>query len=363
MVMINVLMIGSHSSAKGGISTVIKQIDGWLKNSDELNYQFISTYIDKNFIMKSLYFCDAIFRIKKKISSQKIDLVHIHMSYKGSYVRKRILCNIFWKKRIPTILHIHGSEFKIWYDNLTKRKKEEVKEFLLKQKKVIVLGEEWANFFRGIDSDINISVIHNAVPIPEETVLWKNESKKIFFSGVLLKRKGIYDLIDAMVILKKSNYLKTNCITLKIAGTGEEEVRLKEKVEELGLENHVRFLGWIGDKKELEKEILGSTIGVLPSYNEGLPMSLLECMSYGLPMISTNVGSISSVISDSKNGLLVKPGDVEELALVIEKLLNDQKKWQRYSENSRNTIIRNFDEQKLFTQLVLVYQEVSNAKF
>ncbi|EOH96877.1 hypothetical protein UAY_02609 [Enterococcus moraviensis ATCC BAA-383] len=359
--MINVLMIGSHFSAKGGISTVIEQIDGWLKNSDELNYQFISTYVDKNLFSKSLHFCDAIFRIKKMISSQKIDLVHIHMSYKGSYVRKRILCNIFWKQRIPTILHIHGSEFKVWYDGLTNRKKEEVKEFLLKQKKVIVLGEEWANFFRGIDSDINISVIHNAVSIPEETVSWENESKKIFFSGVLLKRKGIYDLIDAMVLLKKSNYLKTNCITLKIAGTGEEAISLKEKVEELGLEKYVSFLGWIGDKKELKKEILDSTIGVLPSYNEGLPMSLLECMSYGLPMISTNVGSIASVISDGKNGVLITPGNAEELALAIEKLLNDQKKWQLYSDNAKDTIVRNFDEQKLFTQLALVYQEVSNA--
>lgn len=78
-------------------------------------------------------------------------------------------------------------------------------------------------------------------------------------------------------------------------------------------------------QKRTEKEILDSTIGVLPSYNEGLPMSLLECMSYGLPMISTNVGSISSVISDGKNGVLIPPGNAEELALAIEKLLHDQK--------------------------------------
>lgn len=360
--MINVLMVGSHPSVKGGISTVIGQIDQYLKKSDDVNYHFISTYMDTNQWLKGVHFFKSLFEIKKKISKEKIDLVHVHMSYRGSFVRKRIICKYLWSKKIPTVLHIHGSEFKVWYGSLDSKKKQAVKEFLLQQGKVIVLGEEWARYFRGIDLGIKVTVINNAVKIPTKVVTWKNQDNYLFYSGVLLKRKGIYDLIDAMAILKNRGYLECNNLKLKIAGTGHEEKQLQQKIRLLELEQYVEFLGWIGEKQRLEKLILNASLGILPSYNEGLPMSLLECMSYGLPMITTGVGSIESVITNGKNGIIVLPGDANGLAEAIEDMLGNKERWESCSQNARKTIIEEFDEEYLFNKLSLVYKEIIDAK-
>ena len=90
------------------------------------------------------------------------------------------------------------------------------------------------------------------------------------------------------------------------------------------IENRIAYVGWID--AEQKKEILKNTmINVLPSYNEGLPMTILETMSYGIPNISTDIASIPEVINSGKNGFLIKPGDTRQLSEYIKQLCKNSK--------------------------------------
>ena len=100
---------------------------------------------------------------------------------------------------------------------------------------------------------------------------------------------------------------------LEIGGNKNEEA-LKEAIRAQHLEDCVHFNGFVSG--DLKKELLSrSDVFVLPSYNEGLPISILEAMSYGCAIISTPVGGIPEVVKD--NGVLVQPGDIEGIAAAV----------------------------------------------
>lgn len=97
---------------------------------------------------------------------------------------------------------------------------------------------------------------------------------------------------------------------------------------------------------------------VLPSYNEGLPVSILEAISYGMPVVATCVGDISAAIIDGENGYLVEPGDVDALANSIYKLISEKANWQKKSESARKISISRFDETVFFETILNLYREM-----
>ena len=117
------------------------------------------------------------------------------------------------------------------------------------------------------------------------------------------------------------------------------------------------MVGWVdGEKKEnlLKK----SQLFVLPSYNEGLPIAILEAMSYGIPVISTDVGSISEVVKDNETGFLIKPGEAESLAKAIIKVINLEEVWKRQSMASKELINAKFNEDEYFKEFNCLYRKI-----
>lgn len=125
--------------------------------------------------------------------------------------------------------------------------------------------------------------------------------------GRLGQRKGTYDLIDAIDIARKS----VPNIKCYLAGDGDIE-KVKDLVKTRKLEKNIEVVGWADFDKKLELLSSVSTV-VLPSYNEGLPMSILEGMACGKAIVSTTVGAIPEVIN-KENGILVEAGDVKALS-------------------------------------------------
>ena len=109
-----VLMLGNDPSVKGGITSVISQLLAHDWNSEGIDMKFIPTYVETNNVRKILFFAKALRRINKELKTNKPDVVHMHMSYKGSFTRKFFLHKLCKKNNIPDIIHLHGSEFKKW---------------------------------------------------------------------------------------------------------------------------------------------------------------------------------------------------------------------------------------------------------
>lgn len=246
--MVKVLMVGNDPSVKGGITSVINQIMSHDWKADGVDMKFIPTYIETNNFKKILFFAKAYKRIKKQIKDNKPDVVHIHMSYKGSFTRKYLIHKLCKKNNIPDIIHLHGSEFKKWYNTVNEKKKNEIRTLLKEADKFIVLGEKWEHTIKEIEPATNTVVVSNTVPIPKETVKW-GEPFKILFLGVLIKRKGVSDLLKATRLLK--NDLGSEKFRVVIAGSGQEEANLKNECNNLDIEDVVDFVGWTdGEKKK-----------------------------------------------------------------------------------------------------------------
>ena len=109
----------------------------------------------------------------------------------------------------------------------------------------------------------------------------------------------------------------------------------------LRLSGNVRFLGWVGPEQR-DQILKEADIFILPSYNEGLPMAILEAMAWGLPIITTPVGGIPEVLIQGQNGLLVEPGNVNQLSKSIQYLMQDMALRQSMGKCSRETA-KSFD--------------------
>ena len=149
--------------------------------------------------------------------------------------------------------------------------------------------------------------------------------------GRLSAEKGFDLLIRAVDRLRKSGA----DVELLIAGEGDDETRLRSLVAELGCGQHVRLLGYCADVKELYQ---ACDVFALSSLREGLPNVLLEAMALEVPVVATRIAGVPRLIEDERNGLLIAPGSVDELAHALERLLRDGQLRQRLAHAARKTI-------------------------
>jgi glycosyltransferase involved in cell wall biosynthesis len=347
-------MIGNHKKIYGGITSVISQLLNYDWKKDNIEISFISTFKGGSNIFKIIYFAFAYIKIACKFIFAPPDVVYMHMSHHGSVTRKYAVHKLCKKFGIKDIVHLHGSEFKQWYEEISPDKQSDVRKFLRECDALIVLGEEWNTRIKAIEPKTNTVIIKNTVPIPDDKVSWNDNIFQMIFMGVLVQRKGVADLLNAVNILK--NQGKTHSFRLVVAGVGNEEESLKAQTKSLSLEDIVTFAGWTAgkDKEKLFKE---SQALVLPSYNEGLPVAVLEAISYGMPVVATDVGDVAQAVRENENGYLVKAGDVEALAEKIA-LVNDKKRYSELSENSRKIAEESFSDNLYYNTISQLLKSV-----
>ena len=347
---IKVLICGSDRSVKGGISTVIDQLmdHDW---DDRLQFSYLATHISGNAVKKSLFFLCAYRKLQKLLKKNAFDIAHIHMSYKGSFYRKYLVAKACKKYNKKVIIHLHGSEFKDFYNEGNAKRKHQIIELLNVSDAVIALGDQWRDFVVSIAPHANVKVIHNAVSIPDVEEKRIQQERTFLFMGALIRRKGVIDLLHAAKQMLDSG---VDNFKVLIAGSGEEEADLKAYAEQNMLMEHVDFLGWVG--KENRAELLSkSDVLILPSYNEGLPMAILEAMSYGLPVISTTVGSIAEAVKEGKNGYLITPGDVNTMAEHMKHYVENGDTWLAHSAASREIAQNVFSDDVFFEKMQNLY--------
>lgn len=350
-----IMVVGSSLRDKGGIVTVMNNImNSPLK--EEFKFELVETYITGSKKDRITMYLKGIKQLLSKLMTDKPDLVHIHMSYKGSFYRKSLLLMLIKLFRVPVFIHVHGSSFKDFYASLSNMGKRYCHFILNKPDKLIVLSNEWYNFFSQFVDRNNIETLYNGVEEINHEFNRNNSKPSCLFMGRLGQRKGTYDLLKSVKILKEKG-IEAQFL---LAGDGEIE-EVKKELARLNIEDCVSLLGWINNdqKKEL---LVQSDILVLPSYNEGLPMAILEGMSYGLPIVSTPVGGIPEAVKHGENGFLVEPGAVEDLALSLEKLIGDAKLRTTMGKENQKMIRNHFSLNSLMKQLSEVYNDTIKKK-
>jgi len=291
---------------------------------------------------------------------RRVDISHVHTnSYGGFYVKAvlSILARIFGAR---TILHMHGAEFKAFYTGMARWNKWLTRRLINMNSYLIVLSKEWRDFFEsiGIQKD-RIVVISNSVYLPDLRSRKKASNRlTVLFMSRFERRKGIYELLAA--IESRKDFLK-NCRFVLAGPKTDEWHSISERIERSGLSLLVDLPGsLVGDTKD--RAYREADIYILPSYAEGMPIGLLEAMSYGLACITTPVGGIPDVIRDHENGLLIEPGSVEALSMALEKIATSAELCRRIGEQARGTIQERFNWDVRTKELSCLYRKLTMRK-
>lgn len=292
------------------------------------------------------------------IKDRDIKILHIHGASKGSFYRKYILyafARTFSNKKI--IYHIHGGGFRDFYLGSSKFIQRRIRYVINTADMVICLSEKWKHFYSSAFRPKQIRILNNMILPPLNTERKPSGDKfRLLFLGLIGDNKGIFDLIK---IIAKNRRQFEDKLELVIAGNGEVD-RLTNTILKWKMQSIVQFKGWANEEKK-EELFRSSDAFILPSYKEGLPLSILEAMSYGLPIISSKVGGIPDLIHKGKNGILVVPGNQRAIKNAIVKLMNNQGLCKNYSQNSTRAVV-DFYPDRVLKSLFSIYHELQGNK-
>lgn len=349
--MIKVLMHCSTLNTKGGMVSVTKNYLGY-QNWGNYEIKFIPTHYDTNRYMLMLYFGIRYIQILFTILTGNYKIAHLHTAERGSFWRKRFLMKTYHKFGIKVVMHHHAAEFEDFYSKCTDAQKEKVKDALAEADVNIVLSERLVPMIKDKQPEAKVEVLYNAVNTYDKNP-YSLDARNVLFMGRLGVRKGTFDLIEAIKRLDKE--IPADVQFYLCGDMGENEVRAK--VKEYAIEHRIVHVGWI-DGAQKREYMSKSMINCLPSYNEGLPMTILETMAAGIPNISTNIASIPEVIHDGENGFLIVPGDIETLVDRLRKLINSAELRSRFSNAGYDLVSNNFSIESNIEKLKKIYQEL-----
>jgi glycosyltransferase involved in cell wall biosynthesis len=339
-----IVFVGVSPDSRGGIAAVLKCYHQYMHP-----FQMAESARDGSKILKLATLITAFFKLLFfRIKGGKI--VHIHGASYTSFKRKKLLMSYSRFLGYKVIYHLHGSEFKKFAEVYGAEK---IRKTLSKCHAIIVLSRSWQKFFA---EELHIPatyIVNNIVPQPD---LPEKKSAadllNLTFLGIIDERKGIFDLLPVLSA-NKDFYQDKICLT--VCGNGEAS-KLQKFIAEHKLQNMVKYSGWISGKAK--EQLLQSTdILLLPSYDECMPVSVLEAMSYGVPVITTPVGGIPEIIQNEHNGLLVTPGNHAELDQALKKLISNAELRQKMSANNL-VDIQEFFPEKVIQQLQKLYEQI-----
>jgi glycosyltransferase involved in cell wall biosynthesis len=286
--------------------------------------------------------------VQARLSSRCV--AHVNITGRGSTIRKIILLSIARAIGLRYILHLHDYDYAEYYRGRGAFLQNLIATMFRGAIAVVVLGRrefELVSQSLKLSSDRMI-VLHNAVPDPLPDVNRTRSSGKpchVLFLGHLSARKGVHDLLQALAspVMRRRRWRAT------LAGGGPID-KYRKTAEDLGILDRVSFPGWVDEIGASALYAEGDVL-VLPSYAEGLAMSVLEGMSNGLAVITTPVGAHSEVIEPDVSGILIPPGNVAALAEALVSVIEDEGLRRRLGIDARDRFLQEFDVRRYAARL------------
>jgi glycosyltransferase involved in cell wall biosynthesis len=355
--MINVLVIGPSIHGMGGIAAVIRQ---HLEYGDwtGVNLLHLDTFENGSSLHKLLHFIAAIGRFVGLILSKKLDILHVHTGgFPSSFLRKSVFVLLGKLAGKKVIFHSHNSDT---FQRLSIARDVRfyfVKFVLSLCDAVIVLGEFYRPYVSNFVDVAKVTVVFNPCSAADKRVFSEHRKAcQLLFLGELGNRKRIWDVLAAVQKVKQT----FPQVRLIAGGNGELE-KARQMAKDYGIADCVEFPGWVvgQDKQNL---LLSSTVYLLPSEAEALPMGIIEAMQCGLPVIATPVGAVPEVITNQVTGVLVAVGDIDGLAGAIIELLSSLTLRDRLAVNAIESVSEKFGMPLLSVQITSIYNKLLSSR-
>lgn len=368
MKVLHLISGGDTGGAKTHIISLIKELDKLIDAKvicfieDTFYYDALKAGINiEVFEQKKRWDMSVINRLKNEIDREGYDIIHCHgarANFIGVFLKRKA------KKPILTTIH---SDYKLDFkDNFYKRIVYTAINSLALKKfdYYIAISDTFKEMLinRGFNGN-KIFVVYNGIDLDGEM---NYVTRKEFLSryNISEEDKIIVGIIARLDLVKDhETFIKAAKIVIEqredvlflIAGTGNEEKRLKALVEEMGLENQIFFLGFVKDQYSFFNAI---DINVLTSVSESFPYVILEGARLKKTIISTEVGGINQLIKNGHNGWLINVGDREALANKIVFFAENRDKIDEMGENLFKTVEKNFSSRKMAENHVKIYKEI-----
>jgi glycosyltransferase involved in cell wall biosynthesis len=349
---VRVIQFGPALSAKGGITSVSQLIMDHL--APYVSMRHVATFEDGSAFLKASMFARAVQELRRVLEQLEPTIVHIHFASRGSTLRKMILAEMVARAGRPLVLHAHGSEFDEFHRRLPAAVRRNLNRTLQRANVFLTLSNHWRNFY--VDecelSPAQVVALPNPVAIPADVPDRSGDHEvQIVHLGRLGNRKGAYDLVNAFLGLPDALRQRARLV---LAGDGEiEGVR---KLAQAG-GDRVLVPGWI-DTAERNRLLAKSDVFALASRAEGVPMALLEAMANGLPSLTTPVGGIPDVFEDGAHGVLVQPGNVEEIRAGLVRLITEPE-FRLAAGRAARESVRQYDVHNYARRLADIYQRIA----
>jgi len=324
---IRVLHVGPGWGQRGGIASVLNE----LRQLDEMfaaqgvDLRFCETHGSRGIAGMLCFPTSDIPRFVRHLAAG-VEIVHLHVSIRGSFFRKFALFMIARALRRKVVFHLHAGNFSSFLRSSKRFIASAARTFLRGSQsivgvstaigeEIVVLGADPARLF--IIANSARGAEHAFADDAERTPEAAHRRPTILFAGRLADRKGIGELLQAVAILAGQGVEAT----LMLAGSGDEH-RWRNEAERLGIRDHVTFPGWLeGDEKLACYR--SAQIFCMPSHYEAFGIATLEAMFARLPIVGTRVGGFFDLVDEGRSGILVAPSNPGQIAQALGKLITD----------------------------------------
>jgi glycosyltransferase involved in cell wall biosynthesis len=314
---VRVLQFGPGLGVRGGVSSVEQLICDYLPPYVSIHH--VPTMEEGSTLTRASTFARAVAALRRALASPEPTIFHLHFASRGSALRKMILATMVARAGRPLVLHAHGGGFDRFHARLPAGLRHRLNACLQRASVFIALSQHWRDFYVETCelSPAQVTVLPNPVRWNPEVPNRAAHTRVQFLAlGRISNAKGSFDLLRAYAGLAPALRARSRLV---LAGDGDVE-GARRAAAPLG--DSVQVREWVS-AVERDRLLAESDVFVLPSHAEGLPMSLLEAMSSGLPSIVTPVGGIPEVLTHENEGLFVSPGRVPELAAAMARMLTD----------------------------------------
>jgi glycosyltransferase involved in cell wall biosynthesis len=316
-----IVVVAPSTKSQGGVAAVVANIERgsfW----GEFNCRAFSSTADLNSRpIKFLYaLCQWGRFLIMLLRAQKPLAASIHTSHGASFWRKFayvVACRIFG---IPVVLHIHPALFVEFSREGGLARRAAIRLAGRFSDQIVVLSNSIRLELSDTFPASKIKVLPNPVDLRTYKAAQqaaKAEHPHVLFMGWIVAAKGVFDLVEAI-----PDVLSEFPDAAFLFAGNKEVLRLETTLANRGLTKSCKVLGWVDGQSKLDL-LHSSWMLVLPSYTEGLPNVILEAMACQLPIVTTPVGAIPSVVRNGESAIFVEPGDIEGIGRAIKGLIRD----------------------------------------
>lgn len=293
---------------------------------------------------------------------ERPDLVHIATTYNPSFAKNSVMVLVarLFGKKVVLQPHCSLARFLPAAGSLSRA----YTLFILRRcQGLAVLSKEWLELAPLIPG-CAVQLVPNAINVrayqdmPRPKV--EPSPVNILFLGHIGRQKGIFDLIQAVSLLRAQPHPDFVVFLLGESLAHGEIEEVEQAVRQLELGDTIRLLPPEYGEQKL-KRLAAADIYVLPSHHEGLPLSILEAMASGLPVVATRVGGIPDLVSDGQTGLLVDPEDLRSLAEALARLVEDPSLRLSLGLKARQVVQGCFDIEHRVSDWIGFYTAIINA--